>query len=184
MYILGDFCLLNQKDDLTTRKKNEAIINTTIFLERKDISAKAISHHFLKRSLLPLPRCPHRQEEVSWRAQPQTNLTASLLFSFHNSAGSAHSAILQSPPQTQSVPQRKTSSPIRLHDPPLSCLQGGCSLCHKPVSGELGWKAQVSSRKTKKGLGAFLPWGSGCGCYTYSADLHPRIAMLGTSFRR
>jgi len=43
-YILGDFCLLNQKDDPTIREKNKARINIAIILERKDISAKPIYH--------------------------------------------------------------------------------------------------------------------------------------------
>jgi len=42
-----------------------------------------------------------------------------------------------------------------------------------------GLKSLSSLKKSKK-----RPVSSGCGGYTYSADLHPRRATLGTSFRR
>lgn len=139
------------------------------YLERKYVLAKLISHPFLKSSLLPLHRWPYKQEKVSWRGQPQTNVIDSLLFSFYNSVGSAHAAFLQSSPRPtkllrwSSCPSTLPPSALSLwiQDPqepdawaPSPVSRVACSLCHKPAKGKLGWKAQVASGKIKKGLWA------------------------------
>lgn len=86
--------------------------------------------------------------------------------------GSAHAAFLQSSPRpakllkwrgTPPYPSTLPHSAVSCVDSgstgavclrSFPCLQGGHSLCHKPVKDELGWKAQVPSGKIKNGLWA------------------------------
>lgn len=171
-----------------SEKKNEARINTAKFSERKDISAKTISHLFLKSSFQTLPHCPTSRRKFPEEADPK--LISQPHYSFPSLIQRALHILpsCKAPPDPISpseelpcvCPSMLSPSAVSgwIPDPaPVSRVAAHSVINQSAVS----WaqKFKFPHDKQKK-----WPVGSGCGGYIYRADLHRRTAMLGTSFRR
>lgn len=189
----------NSERWLNHQKNNETIINTTVFVERKGISALAISHPFLKSSLLLLHRPTSRSKFP--RDQPQTDLTASLLFLPQFSR--LCTRCLPAKPPLDPICSSEEGEPAIypstlshlavsgwIQDPLELVACAPFPLSRVVLSQIIWWCAELKSPgslKEKQNKTNTRNWTVVCGLdgrvFTNSTDHHPQRAVLGTSFR-